>query len=70
MSYLRIREVVSTIPASVERFGVQCFVIQANGEVAILHQLMKRQHGIIWLKQLRSVLEGRVLPDTHLYDSF
>ena len=65
-----MKEVVSTIPTSVEIFDAQGFVIQADGEVAVLHQLMKRQHGIIRLGQSGSVLRGRVLSDTHLYNSF
>jgi len=58
------------IPTSAERFDVQSFVIQADGEVAVLHQLVERQHGIIWLEEPGSILWGEALPDTHLYNSF
>jgi len=65
-----MKEIVSTIPTSVERVDAQGFVVQADGKIAILHQLVERQHRIVWLGQSNSVIWKVTLPDTHLHNSF
>ena len=55
---------------SVERIDAQGLVIQADGKVAVLHQLMERQHSVIWLAKPNLALGSRTLPYTHLHNSF
>lgn len=44
-----MKEIISTIPTSVGRIDAQSFVVQADSKIAVLHQLVERQHRIIRL---------------------
>ena len=55
---------------SVERVDAQSLVIQADSKVPVLHQLMERQHSVIWLGKPNLVLGSRTLQYTHLHNSF
>ena len=64
------RRVVSITLGSTVRRNAQSFIIQANRKIAVFHQLMKRQHRIVRLKQAYLASKSTIPPHTHLYDSF